>query len=273
MNTFYSIISATINPLTNENITLGLLLSDGKNSLYSFSANRLSLVKGLVSKYQYWFIRDYLKSFQTIIEKSDKKARTQMELEELKEALVVSEPYINYMSTYGQNVITVSSPEGIDIDVSQGNFRKLFMKYVDKQEQSRSKVKKTIIQIKDAFSEKVKDHFTSDKELSVRDFPKLDLPVTVDLYGKNEQLVIAQFVDLERQINFIKTDLYDVEHINQVIDNKLIFLISQEPNKKSFPQQHHLWQQTRKDGKYAYTDIKEIEQIHEYAKDHGVVPN
>ena len=273
MNTFYSIISATINPVTNENIAVGLLLSDGKKSLYSFSTNRLSLVKSLVTKYQYWFIRDYLKSFQTIIEKVEKKARAQLELDELKEPLVVSEPYINYMSIYGQNVITASSPERIDIDVNQGNFNKLFVKFIDKQEQSRSKAKKTIMQTKDVFSERVKDHFTADKELSVGEFPNLDLPVTVDLFGKNEQVVIAQFVDLERQINFIKTDLYDVEHIYQVIDKKLIFLISQEPDKKSFPQQHHLWQQTRKDSKYAYTNIKEVDRIHEYAKDHGVVPN
>lgn len=273
MNTFYSIISAIINPVTNENIALGLLLSDGKKSLYSFSTNRLSLVKGLVTKYQYWFIRDYLKSFQTIIEKVEKKALLQMELDELKEALMVSEPYINYMSIYGQNVITATSPERIDIDVNQGNFNKLFIKFIDKQEPSRSRFKKSIMQTTDVFSERVKDHFTADKELSVKDFPKLDLPVTVDLFGKNEQFIIAQFVDLERQINFIKTDLYDLEHIYQMIEKKMIFLVSQEPDKKSFPQQHHLWQQTQKDSKYVYTDIKEVDRIHEYAKDHGVVPS
>jgi hypothetical protein len=53
MNTFYSIVSATINTLTDESITLGLLLSDGKQSRYAFSSNRLSLVRGLVSSDQY----------------------------------------------------------------------------------------------------------------------------------------------------------------------------------------------------------------------------
>ena len=273
MNTFYSIVSATINPLTDESITLGLLLSDGKQSRYAFSSNRLSLVKGLVSSVQYKFIKDYLKSFQNIIKKLDKNTGLQADLEEMKENLVVNEQYMKYMSIYGQNVVKVSSPVIIDLPVNETNFRKLFLKFIDKQEQPPSRVKKSIMQMKDDFADKVRDHFTADRELAVTEFPNLELPVTVDFFGKNEKIVVVQFVDLERQVNFIKTDFYDLEHIKQVIDKKTMFLVSQEPNKKTFPQQHHLWQQTRKDGKYEYTDLTEVERIKKYAQEHGVIPN
>jgi len=130
-----------------------------------------------------------------------------------------------------------------------------------------------MLQVKDDFSEKVKDYFTVDRELPVAEFPSLELPVTVDLFGKNEKIVVVQFIDLERQINFIKTDFYDLEHINQTIKKKIMFLVTQEPNRKAFPQQHHLWNQTRKDRKYRYTDMKEVDYIRQYAVEHGVVPN
>lgn len=273
MKTFYSIVSATINSLTGDSISLGLLLFDGKNSRYSFSGNRLSFVRNLVGSDQFKFIKDYLRSFDTIIEKFDKNSGLQTELDGLKEKLVISEQYLAYMSTYGQNVVKVSSPVSIDLPVNEASFRRLFVTLIDKQEKTRPKEKKSIIQIKDDFSEKVKDHFAVEKELAVEEFPALELPVTVDLFGKNEQFVIVQFIDLERQINFIKTDLYDLEHIQHVIDKKMMFLVTQEPIKKEFPQQHYLWQQTRKERKYEYTDLKDVDRIYEYAKEHGVVPN
>jgi hypothetical protein len=47
--------------------------------------------------------------------------------------------------------------------------------------------------------------------------------------------------------------------IKYIIDKKTIFLVTQEPTKQDFPQQHYLWQQTRKEGKYEYTDLNEVE--------------
>jgi hypothetical protein len=273
MNTFYSIITATINPLTNESIALGLLLSDGSQSRYDFSANRLSLVKSLVAFEQYRFIKDYLRSFNTIIEKFDQNRIPEPGLNELKENLIINEPYVQYMSVYGQNVIKVSSPVRIDLEINEANFRKLFIKFIDKQEEPKVRTKKSIFQIKDDFSESVADYFTAERELPINEFPGLGLPVRVDLFGKNDQIVIVQFVDLERQINYIKTDFYDLEHINHSIEKKKMFLVTQEPNKKTFPQQHHLWTQTRKAGKYDYTDLQDVNRIQEYAIEHGVIPN
>jgi len=273
MNTFYSIITATINPLTNESIALGLIVSDGSQSRYDFSSNRLSLVKSLVGFEQYRFIKDYLRSFHAIIEKLDKSRKVESGLSELQENLIINEPYIQYMSVYGQNVIKVSSPVRIDLEINEANFRKLFIKFIDKQEEPKIREKKSIFRVKDDFSESVKNHFTPERELPVKEFPRLSLPVTVDLFGKNEQIVIVQFVDLERQINFIKTDFFDLEQINRSIKKKTMFLVTQEPNKKTFSQQHHLWNQTRKDSKYNFTDLSELNLIQEYALEHGVVPN
>jgi hypothetical protein len=71
MNTFYSILSAVINPVSGEKISVGLLLSDGNRSLFDFSENRLSLLNSLVDKETKKFIRQYLKSIDTVLNKID----------------------------------------------------------------------------------------------------------------------------------------------------------------------------------------------------------
>lgn len=111
-----------------------------------------------------------------------------------------------------------------------------------------------------------------DYQLQVSDFSNLELPITVDFFGKNESIVIVQFVDLQRQINFIKSDIYDLEHINKISSKKVLFLVSSEPDKQIFPQQHYLWTQARSNSAYKYTDLTEVDRIHEYAKEHGVLP-
>jgi hypothetical protein len=48
MKAFYSILSAVINSVSGEKISLGLLLSDGNTSIFNYSNNRLSLVNSIV---------------------------------------------------------------------------------------------------------------------------------------------------------------------------------------------------------------------------------
>ena len=274
MNTFYSIVSATINPHTNEKISLGLVLSDGRKSLFSFSGNRLSIVKSIVSKEQYLFIRDYLNSFDRIIDRIDKNPEKQISLEDLEDKIIINEPYFDYMSIYGQNIITVSKPTVIDINVNDNNYKKLFFKFIHSEEEPESKAKKKILQVKDSFLDKVSDHFSIEKELLPKEHKGLKLPVTVDMFGKNEQNVIGQFIDLERNLHHIKSDYLDFRQICENISYNKLFLITNEPDKKRLPYQHDFWQLIREENqnKYSFTDISEVETIYEYAKEHGVKP-
>ncbi len=48
MKTFYSILYAVIRPETDEKIAIGLMLSDGRNSLFEHSKYKLSSIRSLV---------------------------------------------------------------------------------------------------------------------------------------------------------------------------------------------------------------------------------
>src|SRR6056297_3244396 len=98
MKTFYSILSAVINPDSGEKISVGLLLSDGNRSLFDFSENRLSLLNSLIDKETKKFIRQYLKSIENVLSKFDGPHEQLTILDDVGKNIVVNEPYISYLS-------------------------------------------------------------------------------------------------------------------------------------------------------------------------------
>jgi hypothetical protein len=141
MNTFYSILSAVINPVSGEKISVGLLLSDGNRSLFDFSENRLSLLNSLIDKETKKFIRQYLKSIDTVLNKIDINQDQLTILDEAGKNLVVNEPYIAYLSVYNQNVISFSNPVSIDVKVEEQVFIALFSKFIDDETNVKSHIK------------------------------------------------------------------------------------------------------------------------------------
>jgi hypothetical protein len=129
MKTFYSILSVIINSVSGEKISIGLLLSDGNRSLFDFSENRLSLLNSLVDKETKKFVKQYLKSIESIIKKIDVNQDQLTIHEETGKNLIINEPYISYLSVYNQNVISFSKPVSIDVRIEEKIFSKLFEIY------------------------------------------------------------------------------------------------------------------------------------------------
>lgn len=272
MKTFYSILSAVINPLTNEKVSMGLLLSNGKDSFFEISVNRLSVVKSLISKDQYKFIKDYLKSIYRVIQKIDRSFQDDVIIPENGNNIIVNESYMEYLSRYSQNITVFSKPVQIEVELNKGIFQKLFNKYIETDTIVVEKEQRSIYKIKDSFLPKVEQYFSIEKEISSVQFPSLVMPITIDIFGKNEIPVFGQFIDLERAVNHIKNDYFDIMQLSEVIPNSVKFLISCEPDKHKFIQQHNIWDQLRNDKSYSYTDISEVESIEAYAQKHGVIP-
>jgi hypothetical protein len=272
MQTFYSILSAVINPSTGEKISLGLLLSDGNQSLFHFSDNRLTLLNDLLDKETKKFVRLYLKSIENIIEKYDVNQNQLTIFEETGKNVIINEPYIAYLSAYNQNVITFSRPVLIDIPVNQEIFSSLFVKFIDNESNIKSGVQKNIQIVKTEFLPKIRNFYSVEKEMTPLDFPNLILPVTIDFMGMNDEYVIGQFFELEKSINFIKSDYFDYQQIKETIQPGKRFIISSEPEKIRYPQQHYFWDEIRKQQDCTYLDINELEEIESYAIQHGVKP-
>lgn len=272
MNTFYSILSAVIHPVSGEKISVGLLLSDGIRSLFDFSENRLSLLNSLVDKETKKFIRHYLKSIELVLDKIDINQDQLTILDEAGKNLVVNESYISYLSVYNQNVISFSKPVSINVKVEEQVFTTLFSKFIDEETNVKSHIKSHFQLIKSDFFPRVKNYYSVEKEITPDRFKQVLLPVSIDLLGKNDKYVTGQFFDLEKSVYHIKNDLYDYNQVSQIIKSGKKFVVSAEPDKSKFPQQHYFWNELAKIKSHTFLDISELERIEEYAKKHGVKP-
>lgn len=273
MKTFYSILSAVINPISGEKISLGLLLSDGNSSLFDYSNNRLSMISSVLNHENKRFIRQYIQSIEIVLNKIDVNQEQISILNNEGKNVILNESYVEYLSIYNKNVISFSKPVSINVEVNEFTFNTLFAKFIDEDAIVAEQTIKPIKIVKDEFSSKVKSYFTIEKEFTINQFSQLFLPVTIDLYGKNERFVFGQFLDLEKAVNHIKSDYFDFDQIITVHPkNSQKYLISSEPNKDKFQIQHKFWQEIRKSKQQEFVDISEIERIQDYAKLHGVVP-
>lgn len=270
MKTFYSILSAVINTVTGEKISLGLLLSDGNKSFFGYSDSRLSLIGTLIDKESKKFIRQYLRSIDNVIQKIDINQDQLTILEQDGKNVIINEPYIAYLSTYSQNVVSFSKPVSITVDVNEHVFQKLFTKFIDDETVVETMKKSNFQLVKTAFFPRVQKHFTIEKEFSPALNPKLLLPVSIDLFGKNERYVIGQFLDLEKNIYHVKNDYFDYHQLTEVFLRSHKFLISCEPDKEKYPQQHYFWNEIRKQRRHHYVDTSELEVIERYAVEHQV---
>ena len=132
MKTFYSILYALITPETGEKISLGILLSDGKNSIFRQSKSKLSIVHSMVSPEQGRFITAYLNSLQKIAF-SGNKTNNELEITDAGFS-IISEKYIDYLSVYNHNVISLSKPNSIDLEISEASIDMLFHKLINEKQ-------------------------------------------------------------------------------------------------------------------------------------------
>ena len=273
MKTFFSILSVPIRQESEEKIAIGLLLSDGIISRFHYSFNKLKVVKDLVNDSRYKFIRKYLKSIEKINFRIDENnGRIEFPENVEMQHAVLNEPYIDYLSVYNNNIITFCKPVRIDIPVNEENFIRLFEKYVDVEQATIEKSLKHVARVKEEFLPRVTAYFTEEKELTEKEYPSIIIPLKVDLFGKNNIPVYAQFVDLERNFNHIKSEYYDLLELKKIIQDGVGFLVSGEPDKENFNRQHDIWTSLRKSSEFEFVDVSEVEKIKIYAEKHGVKP-
>lgn len=273
METFFSILSVPLRQESEEKIAIGLVLSDSLKSQFHYSSNKLKIVKELLGETRYKFIRRYLKSIEKTNFSSNKQSGKIGFSENLHlQNSMMNEPYFEYLSVYNRNIVTFSKPVRIDIEFNDENFLKLFEKYIDIEKPLIEKSLKQVSRVKEAFLPTVTRYFTEEREITEKEFPSIIIPVTVDLFGRNSIPVYAQFVDLERNLNHIKGEYYDLKQLEEAIPDGYGFLVSSEPDKEQFPRQHDIWINIRKTTDFEFVDVSEVEKIKVYAEEHGVKP-
>ena len=281
MATQYTILSVLIRPEIQEKISIGLLFFDLNQVYFSYSKNKLTAAKALLSNSSYKILKDTLENIEKKIVADNTSYSEKRGFKIFRNKVfenTFSASYISYLSRYSNNVIAFTTPKEIYLDINSENFKSLYKQYIDniiEVTEQKQKVKPIEV-IKTQYGPKINQHYDIQREVTPDKVPNLIVPVRVDFTGKNEIDVYAQTVDMEASPQTVTS------HINAFVQLKTTyvennvpmhdFMIAEEPDKKRFPKQHEIWKQLRSSSILNYLDLSDSEKIIEYAEEHNVVP-
>lgn len=281
MKTYYSILSVQIRPEIQERISIGFLLADEGKVFFNYSKNKLKTAKSLLNENMLSLLRDSLKNIENtaaIENLKDVMPTTQLFIAETMKKNTFSADYLTYLSRYNNNVLIFSSPKQIDLEARESVFKALFHKFIDETELNISgSIRPSAIEsFKRKYTPKFKNHFNIDKEVSSKEIPRLVAPVKLFLYGKNDQDVFAQAIEIaDRRIQDIDFDLGKLFMVRTAYTEQRkkpkAYLVSKEPPRNE-KDQHDIWRQLWKSTSFEYVDVSEAETILDYARKHNVQP-
>jgi hypothetical protein len=205
MKTFYSILYTTIRPIANEQLSIGLFMSDSKKSYFHFSNEKVNFTKRLLTPSSFNLLKNYLEGLKIDIQKDENERGFSN----------FSPEYFNYLASYSNNLISFSKPTPINIELNKESFEKLFEKFVFNYEHNlvdHTVKNQTIEFIKKSFYPQIKKRVNINQTLTPNELPNLIIPkVKVDFIGKNDSPVAGGAVNFEAGI----TTLVKKSIINQ----------------------------------------------------------
>lgn len=281
MATQYSILSILIRPEIQEKISIGLLLFDNNEVFFSYSRKKLNASKYLLSNSSFKILKDILENIERKIEADNSNYSKKRGFKIFQNKIfdnIFSSSYISYLSRYSNNVISFTNPKEIHLDISSGNFKKLYIKYVDdiiEYTETVAKAKPVEV-IKTQYGNKIKEHYDIQKEVTPEIVPNLINTVRVDFIGRNGIDVYAQTVDMEASPSSVSNHINAFVQLKSTYEENNLpikdFIIAEEPEKQKFPKQHNIWKQLRTSNVLNYLDLSQSEEIIRYAEENGVVP-
>ncbi len=269
-DTFYSIIYLKPYAGSDERLNLALFLSDGKRMLFDFSEERVQLISKLVGQTSKESIQGILRSLkESILTNSN-------ELNNLIHAQTWSESYLSYLSRYSTNLIGVTVPKSIKIEVNQDNFIQLFHKWIstiDKKELSKNVV---IEERLSGFIHHSLEKLTNvNLKLNESIIPGILFPFTISSIGKNENPFMCEFLDFDMNLQQAKNRINYTLQLNQVFSNNnmgkaTIYFVANEPQNENLA--HSIWNNLRDWSGVIIVSESDVKQIENFMEEHDVKP-
>ncbi len=273
MKTFYSILYCTIRPNVDERVSIGLFIGNEVSCKFQFSAEKLSVIRGLFTDSAFSMLKISLKSLQKLSAECENDFQ-----DTYRGTSALKEQYFSYLSKYANNLISYSPPEAIDIDLNQQVFEKLFEKFIYHLPASDESISKPIERAKKRLTKSLEGRVNFDADIDHTKIPGLIIPAKVWFIGKNEVQVTGEAKDfsgqrphiIQQQIN---AHLFLIDKIKDTPTGKNghFFLIGDEPRKDSI-ENHKLWQAVKESSPLDLVPTNEIEKVETYMQEHGVEP-
>ena len=274
MKTIYSIVYITLNAALNDKVSIGLLMSDGKDDMFRYSFDKLRALKGIIKPEKYTLAKDYLSA----LEKDRTADKTKFFENETFHTDWVSEPYINYLSRYSNNLIQFSEPKAIDVAFSSENFKRLFEKYIYALDPKIEEIDSDSLfeKVKFQLYPTIEKRVNLDKSLDSSHFKNLFAPIEVNFIGVNGMTIAGQAIDFHKKYHFLENDIARFVSLTKAIDLEgkkqgKYFVLGYEPEEIE-KKNHFLWEQIKKSQFLEFVDVDEVDRIEAYIQENDVKP-
>lgn len=219
MKSFYSIIRFVNNPLSKENLAIGLIMISNNKVYYKFSNEKIQLVNKINPS--------NFKLLEYTIDKISNFIKNENELE--KKVSLFSDDnkmnfeYLKRLSIYNNGFLQFDNPSIINIDFDEVKFHDFFHKYIDLIIKPVEKKKIDNIfskRVRQIFQEPLKDIIDIDYKVKKAEIPNLYFDYKLDGIGYNGIVYSVKSIDLnsERKIDLIRKDISELESLNPRID-------------------------------------------------------
>lgn len=275
MGSLYSVIYVQTNAAAQDRLAIGMLLTDpsSKRVLYDYSLRKLHLISELVNPGMRTGLKWSLDNLRKLTEVNNADEAGLFRGEPIPDQdFKFTDRYLKYLATYHQNLLHFSQPVRIDLPTTTDTFSFLYEEQIDDvpTDESVHEQRRDLLTIKDRPI--IRQHFSQEVRIDQELVNSVRIPVKVSLYGRNGVDYFAKIIDPYRSVNWLNRDAASFLSLALQTPGDVHYLISQEPDARTFPQQHASWRQFREVSDFRYVDASEIGVIEREAEARGVRP-
>ena len=191
MKTTYSILFTPINTIGQERLNLGMIMiNETGNVQFEYAHEKLKASKKLFDDDGYKLLSSYLSAIKNKLTKKDEIIDSRSHFKT---------GYLEYLSSYSNNLLSFSKPESINLELNESNFNRLYEKYIFKtvkEVQVEAQISK-IDSLKKSVFPRVMDRVNINVDLNADQYDFVMFNIKVDMMGRNDIPVLNQFIDFE----------------------------------------------------------------------------
>ena len=252
MKSYYSIIRFVNNPLSKENLAIGMIVISGGKVFYKFSKEKINITHKINSKNSN--LLEY--TIDKISDFIDLQLKEEVSL--FSREVNVNLEYLNRLSIYNNGFIQFDKPSIISLEFDNNKFNSFFQKYI---ELNLRETKKAIIDrsfkntIENVFCKPLTNVIDLDYKVKKEQIPNLFFDYTLDGIGVNGSVYSLKSIDLnsEKPLDSFRRDISDLESLNYRID-----LFSKDNDLDSENNQHYLLIDPYKGSKSSHYKLYDI---------------
>lgn len=277
MNTYYSVIFASINSIISERLSIGLVMVSDNRVWFRYSPKKLSLMKQFFSDEAFLLLKTSLKNVENTaksISLDKKSGEDELFSFTSKNQHAFSVEYLRYLSRYSNSTITFNEPVKIDIIAEDNLFSHLYEEFVFVETEEHNKIS-SIETVKMQLYPAIKKHVNWNRRIETGTIPGLIISVELDFIGKNEKPVIGKITDFNQPNYHLDASLSNLFVLMKTLEANgqpgNYFIIGNEPDKQH-ANQYKTWQEVRNSKFLQFVTHDETQHVTEYMETHDVKP-